>query len=74
MRDPKAAARVGFIAPLIGVALMLIIALAVDVVLGVVIGGAVTIAVLPIGLRLANRHTDDTDTVDPETTDAEDDP
>ena len=50
------AARAGLIAPVIGIAVMVILALAVDALIGVVVGAVVMVALVPILIRVLNRR------------------
>ncbi len=53
---PGVAARAGAIAPLIGIALLLILGLTVNVWVGVAVGFAATLVALPITLWLLSRR------------------
>ncbi len=58
-REPgRDATRAGFIAPLIGIAVMVIVALAVNVWVGVIVGAAAMIAAVPITMRVLQRRRD----------------
>ncbi len=58
-QDPgRDAARAGFVAPLIGVAVMVIVALTVNVWVGIIVGAAAMIAAIPITLRILQRRRD----------------
>ena len=52
------ATRAGFIAPLVGIAVMVIVALAVNVWVGIIVGAAAMIATIPITLRILRRRRD----------------
>ena len=52
------ATRAGFIAPLVGIAVMVIVALAVNVWVGIIVGAAAMIATIPIVLRIMQRRRD----------------
>ncbi len=50
------AALTGLIAPLVGIALMVILSLAVNVVVGIVVGGIAVLVMVPITQRLLRRR------------------
>lgn len=58
-QDPgRDATRAGFIAPLIGIAVMVIVALAVNVWVGIIVGAAAMVAAIPITIRILQRRRD----------------
>jgi len=50
------AVRAGLIAPLVGIALMVILSLTVDVLVGVVVGAVAVIVLVPLTHRILNRR------------------
>ena len=52
------AARAGLIAPLVGIAIMVVLSITVDPVIGVVAGALVMVALVPIVIRILNRRRD----------------
>ena len=52
------AAKAGFLAPLVGIALMVILSLTIDVVVGVIVGAVAMIVLVPLTHRILNRRRD----------------
>lgn len=52
------AARAGLLAPIIGIALMIILGITVDVVVGIIVGAIAMIVLVPITIKLLGRRND----------------
>ncbi len=52
------AAKAGFLAPLVGIALMLILSLTIDVVVGVIVGAVAMIVLVPLTHKILSRRRD----------------